>query len=117
MTKQKQLRDDFANELSNDIHLLGDILGKVIRQQAGIDLFGLEERLRALTKARRADSADKNIDRAIERLVSNLSLDEAENIARAFTTYFDLVNLTEANQRVRVLRDRARESYPHPLKE
>ena len=44
MTREKQER------LSEDIHLLGDILGHVIRRQAGIEIFELEERIRALAK-------------------------------------------------------------------
>ena len=43
------------DSLSEDIHLLGDILGRVIRRQAGIEIFELEERIRALAKARRED--------------------------------------------------------------
>jgi hypothetical protein len=42
-------------ELSADIHLLGDLLGKVIRRQAGVEIFELEERFRALSKVRRQD--------------------------------------------------------------
>ncbi len=42
---------DTRKQLSEDIHLLGDILGRVIRHQAGIEIFELVERHRALTKA------------------------------------------------------------------
>ena len=45
MTREKQER------LSEDIHLLGDILGHVIRRQAGIEIFELEERIRELARA------------------------------------------------------------------
>jgi phosphoenolpyruvate carboxylase len=102
--------------LSADIHLLGDLLGKVIRHQAGISLFELEERLRALTKARRADEQPQ-IDEHISHLLDGLELEALEGLARAFTTYFELVNVAEENHRVRVLRQREREVYPHPLKE
>ena len=44
-----------SNALSFDIHLLGDLLGKVIRRQAGVDVYDLEERFRALSKVRRGD--------------------------------------------------------------
>ncbi|MDQ2682419.1 MAG: hypothetical protein M3Y37_02725, partial [Chloroflexota bacterium] len=36
--------------LSDDIYLLGDLLGEVIQSQAGADAFALEERVRALGK-------------------------------------------------------------------
>lgn len=102
--------------LSADIHLLGNILGKVIRRQAGIAVFELEERIRALTKARRIDD-DPAVDEALLRLVESLDAGQAEDVARAFTTYFELINLAEEHHRVRVLRDREREVHPQPLKE
>src|SRR5687768_1639005 len=39
-----------GRKLSDDIYLLGDLLGKVIRSQAGEEAFALEERNRALGK-------------------------------------------------------------------
>ena len=107
---------NFNQKLSDDIHLLGDVLGKVIRKQAGIDIFEMEERLRALTKARRLD-ADLEIDDAVMQRVAQLDAGEAEMIGRAFTTYFALVNLAEEHHRVRVLRQREREAYPAPRRE
>jgi phosphoenolpyruvate carboxylase len=89
--------------LSADIHLLGDILGQVIRRQAGLETFEQEELVRALAKVRRQDP-NPAIDDRLNRLIAGLSLDQAELIARAFNTYFELVNLAEENHRVRVLR-------------
>jgi phosphoenolpyruvate carboxylase len=106
-------RTDF---LSADIHLLGNILGKVIRRQAGIAVFELEERIRALTKARRSDD-DPAVDEALLNLVDSLDAGQAEDVARAFTTYFELINLAEEHHRVRVLRDRQQEAHPQPLQE
>lgn len=104
------------SKLSEDIHRLGDILGQVIRRQAGVSVFELEERIRALTKARRVDN-DPALDEAIERLIDNLSITEIEAVARAFTTYFELVNIAEESHRVRVLRRREKKAHPRPLKE
>lgn len=109
-------RHDPQEQLSQNIHMLGDILGRVIRRQAGIDIFELEESLRTLTKTRRSDD-DPTIDAAIVRRVEGMSLDDAEAVARAFTTYFALINLAEEQSRVRVLREREREAYPDPLHE
>ena len=110
MTREKQER------LSEDIHLLGDILGHVIRRQAGIAIYELEERIRALTKARRVE-ADPAVDRHLSALVDGLDPAEAELVARSFTTYFELVNLAEEQHRVRVLRERERDAHPQPLAE
>ena len=88
-----------------DIHLLGDILGRVIRRQAGIEIYELVERIRALTKTRRLDE-DPAVDRRLALIVDDLSDAEAELVARAFTAYFELINLAEERHRVRVLRER-----------
>ncbi len=104
------------DQLSADIHLLGDILGRIIRRQAGIALYELEERIRALTKARRVDETPE-IDAHLSVLVDELTIAEAETVARAFTTYFELVNLAEEMHRVRVLRQRERERHPLPMRE
>ena len=102
--------------LSEDIHLLGDILGQVIRRQAGVELFELEEGIRALAKARRMD-ANPEIDARLAQIVNGLSVEKAELLSRAFANYFELVNLAEEQNRVRVLRNRERKAHPQPLKE
>ena len=102
--------------ISQDIHFLGDILGQVIRRHAGIELFELVERIRALTKARRVDD-DPAIDTRIAQLVTNFKTSESELIARAFAVYFELVNLAEEQYRIQVLRDRERKAHPLPLRE
>jgi phosphoenolpyruvate carboxylase len=108
---------DPSQLLSDDIHMLGDILGRVIRRQAGVDIFELEERIRALTKARRMDAGEPEIDTAIDRLIRSLDVAEAELVARAFTVYFELINLAEEQHRVRMLRNKEREVHPRPMSE
>lgn len=103
-------------QLSQDIHLLGDVLGRVIRQQAGIEVFDRVERIRALAKARRDDN-DERVERYLAEMVHDLNLAQAEEVARAFTTYFELINLAEENHRLRVLRKRERQAHPQPLGE
>jgi phosphoenolpyruvate carboxylase len=102
--------------LSADIHLLGDILGKVIRRQAGVDVYELEERFRALSKVRRGDrdSAAEVSSRLIE-LVQSLDAADLESVAQAFTIYFQLINVAEDNHRARVLRGRIRAESPRPI--
>jgi phosphoenolpyruvate carboxylase len=85
----------------------------VIRQQAGIAIFDLVERTRALAKTRRFDD-DPAVAGYLRELVGAFSLAEAEDLARAFTTYFELINLAEENHRLRILRQRERLAYPKP---
>lgn len=106
--------DPSRASLSADIHLLGDILGKVLRQQAGIELFELEERIRALSKVRRVDE-NPAIDQRLTDIMDQLNVQEADLIARSFAIYFELINLAEEQNRASVLRQRERDAHPQPL--
>lgn len=99
--------------LAREVRLLGALLGQVIAEQAGPELFSLVERVRRRTIAIRRGGLDSSDDRDAERErlacdLADSSLDEAEALARAFTLYFQLVNLAEERHRVRTLRRRAR---------
>ncbi len=102
-------------ELSQNIHLLGDLLGKVISELESPKLFEIEERIRALAKARR--NGDTVAAESLQQEVSSLQNEDARVIAAAFAAYFDLVNLAEEHQRVRLLRQREDESFPEPVYE
>jgi phosphoenolpyruvate carboxylase len=102
-------------DLSASIHLLGDLLGRVITEQESGEIFDLEERIREYAKARRSSEERGAVGLAAE--VSALSLEAARGIASAFSLYFDLVNLAEESYRVSVLRQQEREAYPHPIRE
>ncbi|HET7295181.1 MAG TPA: phosphoenolpyruvate carboxylase [Vicinamibacteria bacterium] len=91
--------------LSEQIHLLGDMLGDTIVEQEGSGLFALVEEIRALAKAHRG--GDAVASERLAAVVGGLSLAEAHGVAKAFAAYFQLVNLAEEQERVRVLRQRA----------
>jgi phosphoenolpyruvate carboxylase len=110
------LASERRDPLSSDIHLLGDLLGRVIRRLASVETFEMVERVRALSKARRSDD-DAALEAALSSLFAGVSQAEAELIARAFTTYFELINLAEERHRVRVLRERASRAHPRALRE
>src|SRR5690606_25844799 len=77
-------------------------------EQEGDHLFALVERVRGLTKAiRAARGADTSALRAeLHALLRGLETATAEKLVRAFTVYFQLVNLAEEVHRVRVNRER-----------
>src|SRR5262245_49260350 len=112
----KLVPEPATDALSADIHLLGGLLGQVIRRVAGEGAFALEEEVRAACKALRASHSVAEARRLRERL-EPLPLSELRMLIRAFSVYFDLVNLAEQQARVRVLRRRARESAPLPIGE
>ena len=96
------------DRLSEQIHLLGDILGHTIVEQEDQGVYDLVEEIRTLAKAhRRGDAA---AGRSVLQRIEALSADQARLVAKAFATYFQLVNLAEDGERVRVLRRRARQA-------
>ena len=101
--------------LRRDVRLLGDMLGGVIRESEGQEALDLVEEIRSLARDRRAgqQAAETELDTRIAALDDR----QASIVARAFSVFFDLVNIAEDRQRIRVLRDRERERDPAPLKE
>lgn len=100
---------ELREALSGQIHLLGDLLGQTIIEQEGRGLFDLVEEIRALAKLGRA--GDAAASERLLALLTDLPLDQARVVIKAFATYFQLVNLAEEQQRVRVLRQRRRAAY------
>jgi len=101
---------DVAARLRWTVRQLGNLLGETIVEQEGQAIFDLVEELRALTRAQRQgdQTAGPQIERLTEDLVSDL--DGTLGVLKAFTTYFQLINLAEEQQRVRVIRQRTAEA-------
>ena len=106
---------NLSMEISQNIHLLGDLLGNVISELESPRLFETEERIRALAKARR--NGETQAAEQLQQYVSKLENADARVVAAAFAAYFDLVNLAEENHRVQLLRQRENESFPAPVHE
>lgn len=90
--------------LSDDVYLLAGLLGDVLRGSGGERAFFLTETARALAKSLRGGDIDAGVQ--LDHLVSELSNDEAESVVRAFTNYFQLINLAEDSERIRRVRGR-----------
>lgn len=93
--------------LRRDVRSLGTLLGEVLREQAGEDLFDHVEALRQGTIARR-DAEARGDEKEAERqgakaleLVHSLPAERAILLTRAFAFYFELINLAETNHRKR----------------
>ena len=93
-----------SSPLSRDIRALGGMLGIIIQEQEGMDAYDLVEEVRALSKARRAGDAPAAFDLA-QRLDSQ-SLHAKNVLIKAFSNYFQLINIAEDLQRIRVIRQR-----------
>ena len=93
--------------LRRDVRSLGMLLGEVLREQAGDELFAQVEELRQGT-IRRREAEDQGAavaaaDHAAHAmaLVHELPVDRALLLTRAFGFYFELINLAETNHRKR----------------
>src|SRR6266700_4558639 len=93
--------------LRRDVRSLGILLGEVLREQAGEDLFAHVEALRQGTIRRRDAEARGNQEEASRQgataleLVHSLPVERALLLTRAFAFYFELINLAETNHRKR----------------
>ena len=89
-TKDQPLRDD--------VRILGTLVGDLLRDQGGDDLFELVENARQRSIRRRENNEKPGEELA--ELVKNLDLDLAMEVIRAFSTYFQMVNTAEKVHRI-----------------
>lgn len=101
---------DPARKLRRDVSWLGKLLGEVLVEQEGADFLELEERIRNASKDRRAGSSAKRraAGHYLDGAIRALEPARAEKVARAFASYFQLVNLAEQQHRIRRRRDHQR---------
>lgn len=92
--------------LRRDVRCLGILLGTVLREQAGEQLFDIVEILRKLLIRHRErevatpEKAAALLARAAH-IVRLLEVRNAYRVSKAFATYFQLTNLAETNHRKR----------------
>jgi phosphoenolpyruvate carboxylase len=96
------------NPLRRDVRSLGAILGQVISEQTGQELFESVETLRRLliehrdsTRPSPGESPSEELMSEAQQLISNMDLPRAYQVTKAFATYFELTNLAETNHRKR----------------
>ncbi|WOF22651.1 phosphoenolpyruvate carboxylase [Microbacterium betulae] len=100
-----EAEQEIPEQMRADVRLLGSLLGRVLRESGSTGLYEDVERLRIATIHAYTDPGSEAFDRAV-RIADAFSVERADEVARAFTAYFHLVNLAEEHQRVRVLRER-----------
>jgi phosphoenolpyruvate carboxylase len=91
---------DNERPLVEDIRLLGRILGDVIREQEGAEIYELIEKIRKLSVSFRRD-ADHAADKALKKLLKGLPGDHAVSVIRGFTYFSHLANLAEDRHHIR----------------
>lgn len=106
-----------SGELAKDVRVLGNALGDVLREQGGQELFDAVERIRALSKQARNSSTSDSAVQQLGDLVRSMDFHHALPVLKAFTTYFQLINLAEQKEIVRINAKRSFDAGPGPRKE
>ncbi len=91
--------EDKDQALRNDVHTLGALVGELLKDQGGDELFDLVETARLRSIRRREGNEIPGEELA--ELVRNLDLPVALQVIRAFSTYFQMVNTAEKVHRIR----------------
>ena len=98
--------------LREDVTLLGAMVGELLQEQVGQDLFDQVEAVRrAAIQRRQGEIAG---EQQLVDLLGGLDTGNAEQLVRAFTSYFQVVNLAERVHRIRRLREYERDQGCHP---
>jgi phosphoenolpyruvate carboxylase len=95
--RQLQMQDDAS--LRSDVRSLGELLGQSLIRQEGKSLLDLVEKIRAAVRSGNAEAQLKDV-----------TVDQAVQLVRAFSTYFHLANVAEQVHRSRVLENERAES-------
>jgi phosphoenolpyruvate carboxylase len=92
--------DDPHRPLRGDVRLLGKLLGETLRTHGGTGLFETVERVRMLSKASRAHGEEGKFTE-LASLLSQLPVESATPLARAFAHFLNLANVAEQHHRIR----------------
>ena len=93
------------------VKLFGNIVGSILRDQAGERVFAAVEMLRkGYVSLRKKDSPAKR--RRLAHFIAGLDADTVIHVVRAFATYFSLVNIAEEAYQHRLRRKQVRLSGP-----
>jgi phosphoenolpyruvate carboxylase len=102
-----------SRPLSEQVNLLGELLGQAIRDAAGERVFELVEELRLLCKAAAAEESAAGREKA-EAIIARLSHEEIVWLLRSYTAFFHLANQAERQEIARINRQRERRPEGRP---
>jgi phosphoenolpyruvate carboxylase len=98
--------------LREDVHALGALVGEILREQGGPELLDVVEQDRVLAIARREGDAEAAVQLATR--VKGRPPHLARDLVRAFSTWFQVVNLAEKVHRIRRRREYFLEDSERP---
>ena len=94
---------DLFPNLKKDVHLLGELLGKVITEQASEMDFELVEKIRMLAKRTRSPE-NITAKNDLFDFINQLEDQDLTLLARAFGQFLNLINISENTENARVFR-------------
>lgn len=113
MSERHQTFHDRDLPLRDDVRTLGELLGEVLVEQGGRDLLNRVEAVRQAAILRRGGDAEAQ--RRLRDLLVGLSPQASEQLVRAFSFYFQLLNMAERVDVIRRRREYSRKtSFPEP---
>jgi len=90
-------------QLRHDVHELGALVGGLLREQCSEALYQTVEEARRAAIGRREGDAPASA--RLDEILGGLSLTDARDFVRAFSTFFQVVNMAEQVHRLRRRRD------------
>jgi phosphoenolpyruvate carboxylase len=103
---EKRQDIEFADkdaQLRRDVHELGGVVGELLREQCGQELYEAVETARQAAIGRR--EGDAGASTRLDAILKQFSTASARDFVRAFSTYFQVVNTAEQVHRIRRRRD------------
>ena len=100
------------NALSDEAKMLPDLLGQVIIEQEGKDVFDIVELLRQGFIQQRLEPSDGK-KASLLKAIEKLDVESLDRVIHAFTTFFHLANINEeySNQKSRAASEKAGETW------
>ncbi|WP_049987175.1 phosphoenolpyruvate carboxylase [Halobellus rufus] len=92
-----------SRDVKQDVRELGALLGDVLAEQTSDQSFETVEDIRTAAIDYRKGERESRAE--LDALLDGLDPDGESIVARAFTTYFELINLAEERERARVVRE------------
>ena len=100
--------------LREDVHRLGELVGDLVKEQGGEALFDIVEAARRTAIVHREGDGDALAE--LQTLLRALAPTAARDFIRAFSTYFQMVNMAEKVHRLRRRRAYLRDTTtPQPM--
>ncbi len=103
LRRQDVFFEEKDQALRDDVRTLGAMVGDLIREQNGDELFELVENARLRAIRRREDNEKPGEE--LDTLVDGLEPTTAAQLIRGFATYFQMVNTAEKVHRIRRRRE------------